>query len=214
MCKAFSCIVLKSGEVKWKMGVDSHSDLEREFGLRDSTADVSEMQFAKVEIAPANGNYLHPDKWVFNLDEARAPEWWTPIDEKSAKKAHSEWKRQIYKIVQRKPIVHPFEVKPLKKISARHLAGLKKWASVRNSVWASVWDSVGNSVWDSVWASVWASVWTSVGNSVWASVRNSVGNSVGTSVGTFGRDFGRDFGQGFGQGFGRGFGLGLRGVVF
>jgi len=182
MCKAFSALVLKSGEVKWKFAVDSHSDLVEQFGLRDTTADPKEMRFAAIEITPANGDYLYPDKWVFKIDQSITPEWWTPLDEKAAWKAHSQWKRQLDRLIVRKPIVRPFSVKPPKKITKKQLAALKQWASVRASVRASVGASVRASVWDSVWASVRASVRDSVRDSVWASVRASVGASVGASV--------------------------------
>ena len=76
--------------------------------------------------------------------------------------------------------IHPFKIKPPKRITKKHLALLKNWESVR----ASVWDSVGASVWasvgDSVRESVRASVWDSVGASVWASVRASVWAYIGS----------------------------------
>lgn len=48
--------------------------------------------------------------------------------------------------------VHPFKIKPPKKITGTHLELLKLWASVWASVGGSVRTSVGASVWDSVWA--------------------------------------------------------------
>ena len=80
--------------------------------------------------------------------------------------------------------IHPFKIKPPKKITKEHLKLLKQLASVRasvgasvgDSVWASVGDSVGDSVWASVGDSVWASVWASVGDSVWDSVWAYVGS--------------------------------------
>ena len=174
MCKAFSALVLKSGEVKWEMGIDSHSSLQEKFGLREIgvVADPAEITIAKIEITPDNGNYLHPKKWNFKIDESITPSWWTPLDEKAAWKAHAQWKRQLNRLIVRKPIVYPFNLKPPKKVTNKHLSALKKWASVGasvgDSVWASVGASVGASVWDSVWASVGASVWASVGDSVWA----------------------------------------------
>jgi len=96
-----------------------------------------------------------------------------------------------------KSIVHPFRV-VAGEVTGKEIESLKKWDSVRYSVWdsvwasvgdsvgysvgASVWDSVGDSVWDSVRYSVWDSVWASVGDSVGASVGYSVGDSVGASV--------------------------------
>ena len=188
MCKAFSALVLKSGEVKWEMGIDSHSSLQEKFGLREIgvVADPAEITIAKIEITPDNGNYLHPKKWNFKIDESITPSWWTPLDEKAAWKAHAQWKRQLNRLIVRKPIVYPFNLKPPKKVTNKHLSALKKWASVGasvgDSVWASVGASVGASVWASVWDSVGDSVWASVGASVRASVRASVGDSVGDSV--------------------------------
>ncbi len=77
-----------------------------------------------------------------------------------------------------KPIFHPFKNADKKRVTKKDLELLKKWASVR----ASVWDSVRASVGASVWASVWDSVWDSVGASVWDSVRDSVWASVWASV--------------------------------
>ena len=57
-----------------------------------------------------------------------------------------------------KPIIHPFKVKPPKKITEKHLDLLKEWASMRDSVRASVRDSVRASVGDSVRDSMWDSV--------------------------------------------------------
>ena len=170
MCKAFSALVLKSGKVKWEIGIESHSSLQEKFGLREIgvVADPAEISMAKVEITPDNGNYLHPNKWTFKLDESVTPSWWTPLDEKAAWKAHAQWKRQLNRIIVRKPIIHPFKIVPPKKITKKHLDALKQWASVgdsmRASVGDSVWDSVGASVGDSVRASVWDSVWAYSGS--------------------------------------------------
>ena len=184
MCKAFSALVLKSGEVKWAMGIDSHSSLQEKFGLREIgvVADPAEITIAKVEITPDNGDYLHPNKWTFKLDESVAPSWWTPLDEKAAWKAHSHWKRQLSRVIVRKAIVQPFKLKPPKRITKKQIDALKQWASVWASVRASVRDSVGQSVCDSVGASVWASVRDSLWDSVWDSVRDSEGDSVWASV--------------------------------
>ncbi len=176
MCNAWSGIVMEDGKVHWKWAVDSHADIISEAGLKDDTVPPS---FAKVEISPANKNYLAPDKWTFRLDEECAPEWWTPKHEQFAWGAFRQWKQKINRCLMRKPIVHPFrDVKPPRKITRRHLELLKQWASVGDSVGASVWASVG----DGVRASVWASVGDGVGDSVGASVRASVGDSVGASV--------------------------------
>ena len=145
MCKAFSALVLKSGEVKWAMGIDSHSSLQEKFGLREIgvVADPAEITIAKIEITPHNGDYLHPTKWTFKLDESVAPSWWTPLDEKAAWKAHSHWKRQLSRVIVRKAIVQPFKLKPPKRITKKQIDALKQWASVWASVRDSLWDREG-----------------------------------------------------------------------
>ncbi len=142
MCRAFSAIVLESGKVLWKMGIDSHDDLLREFKIADREAKPN---FARVEHAPQNENYWKPDKWVFRLDEKVMPEWWKPIYETYVIEAWREWWKKICRIVDfKKPIVHPFrDIVPPKKITKKHLDLLKPWASVGASVRASVGDSVG-----------------------------------------------------------------------
>ena len=196
MCEAFSGLLHQERGVLWKMGIDSHSGLADEFGLKDDTDRKDGMVFARFEITPNNGDYLFPDKWTFKLDEKLAPVWWNPGCEMLCWESHKEWVEELDKIIVRKKSVHPFkDVMPPQKITKKHIAKLKTWNSVRASVWDSVRasvgnsvgnsvrDSVGNSVWNSVWDSVRDSVRDSVGNSVWNSVWASVGNSVGDSVG-------------------------------
>jgi len=78
--------------------------------------------------------------------------------------------------------VHPFKIKPPQKIAKSHLDLLKKWTSVRVSVWVSAggsaWSSIRASVRGSIKASVWDSVWNSVRDSVWTYVRASIGDSI------------------------------------
>ena len=183
MCRAFSCIVTPK-QALWQMGMDSHTALLEKYHLKDDTADPALMAFARVEIAPANGNYLNPDRWEYRLDQSITPAWYGEKHKAMAWAEHKKWLRQLDKILVHKPIVHPFEAKPPAKITAKHLALLAVWDSVWASVRDSVWASVGDSVWDSVRASVWASVRDSVGDSV----RDSVGDSVGASVGASVRD--------------------------
>jgi len=63
---------------------------------------------------------------------------------------------------------------------------LKKWASVRDSVWDSIWDSVMDSIWgpirDSVRDSIWDSIRDSIVNFVMGSIRDSVMDSIWDSV--------------------------------
>jgi hypothetical protein len=179
MCKAFSGIVDITGKkVTWKLGVDSHTDLVKLAGYKDSTADPKLMEFAKIEITPKNGDYLNPDKWVYTVDESPAPIWIGREHEDACRKAHANWLKQLDKFIIRHPMVNPFKL-TAPEVGPKQIALLQKW----DSVWDSVWASVGDSVWASVGASVGDSLWSSVGNSVWASVGASVENSVGASVG-------------------------------
>ena len=186
MCNAFSCIIDRKKTVTWKFGTDSHDSLLKIAGIKDDTIDPNLIGFCRVEISPKNKDYLTPDKWVFKIDMDVTPAWWTLAHKKACMKAHEEWKDQLYKILVRKAIVHPFKITPPKKITQEHIGLLKEWASVRDSVGysvrASVRDSVGYSVRASVRDSVGDSVRASVGDSVEDSVRDSVWDSVGASV--------------------------------
>ena len=175
MCKAFSCIVGSDKKVAWKLGVDSHTDLLKLTSYKDNTADPRQMEFARVEITPENGDYLNPDKWTLEVDERIRPAWWSRDYETAAYIAHAQWLQELDKVLIRKPIVHPFKLTP-PEITQEHVDLVKTWASVRASVRASVGASVGDSVRDSVWDSVWDSEWDSVG----ASVRDSVGAYIGS----------------------------------
>jgi hypothetical protein len=188
MCKAFSCIVVKSGKVFWKVGLDEHGKIAELVKPAQKGSDM-----AKIEITPQNKNYvkalLGKETWVLTVDEEDTPKWFKKKHELACWKAQKLWAKQLkLKINLQEALnqIHPFKIAP-PKITAKHIGLLKEWASVRdsvsNSVGDSVWDSVRDSVRDSVGASVGDSVWDSVGASVRASVRASVGNSVWDSVG-------------------------------
>ena len=176
MCQAFSCLFMKNGEVLWKFGTDSHEDLIRAAKLLD---DGREQTFVRVEIAPRNQSYLRPDKWVYRVDQDDRPEWYREeFAEAECRKAHAEWLKKLRAILPEQDIIDPFGVPPPNEITPAHLALLREWASVEDSVGASVAasvvDSVGNSIWASVRDSVVASVWASVVDTVRASVRASI----------------------------------------
>ena len=181
MCRAFSCLVTPKKKVIWKFGVDSHSQLQQNAGIRDNTADPAKMLCAKIEITPDNNDYLYPDNWTLRVDESIRPAWLTIQHEEACLKEHKKWLRMLNNRLIHKSIITPFKIKPPKVIKA-HIVLLCQWDSVRDSVWDGVWDSVGDSVWDSVGNSVGDSVWNSVGDSVRNSVGNSVWDSVGNSV--------------------------------
>jgi len=141
--------------------MDSHDEIIKEFKLEDNTDNQEQMQFARVEISPKNNDYLKP-KWRFKIDETITPEWFSPAHKQKCIEAHKEYKKQLYSILIRKKIIHPFKLKSVKKVTLKQKLLLKEWDSVRNSVETSVRTSVGSSV----------------GSSVRDSVRDSVRNSV------------------------------------
>jgi len=192
MCRAFSCIVTQKGKVYWIKGKDSHEDIIEHYkhednDLRDDNIPPNNT-FARIEIVPPDGDYLNlKQKWEYQIDERIKPSFLTDSYEGFCREEFEKWKKQVYtfNIKEAKNPVNPFALKP-PKITKKHIALVKQWASVRDSVWdsvgASVRDSVRDSVGDSVGDSVWDSVGDSVGDSVWASVGDSVRASVWDSV--------------------------------
>jgi len=147
MCNAFSCIIGRDKKVTWKFGTDSHEDLIKKAGYKDDTIDPQKIEFCRIEVSPENGSYLNPDEWVFKIDMDIIPKWWTLDHKNACCKEFEKWKKKLYKVLIRKEIVHPFKLDP-PEITEEHIALLREWDSV--------WDSVRASVWDSVRASVWA----------------------------------------------------------
>jgi hypothetical protein len=178
MCKAFSCLFLKSGRVLWKFAVDSHEELISENNISD---DGRKQDFVRVEITPKNGSYLRPDEWVFRVDQNETPEWFgKDYAKKMCFTAHGDWLKKLRTVLPEQDLINPLLIPLPKKITSKHVNTLKKWASVG----ASVWDSVRASVGASVRASVGASVGDSVLDSVWASVGASVRASVWAYTGS------------------------------
>ena len=172
MCKAFSCIVMKSGDVKWKFGVDSHDEILKQYGIRDQNVEPDELEFARVEVTPDNGDYLFPDRWTLRVDERIKPKWFTASYELFVMDEHKGWTAELDRVLIRKKIINPLSLE-CKSVTEDDVALLRVWAFVRDSVGASVWDSVVDSV------------RASVGDSVWDSVRDSVVDSVWGYIGSF-----------------------------
>ena len=131
---------------------DSHTSIADYYGYKGDKED----NLNKYEYNPLTGK--------FKVDQLN-----TVDDSKEAKKfVKSLDFKEIVPRLRVQKIVNPLSLKERKKITAKDLELLKKWASVRDSVG----DSVGNSVWysvrDSVKDSVGHSVGDSVGDSVWA----------------------------------------------
>ena len=176
MCQAYSCIVHKDGRVFWKAGLDSHDAIMNEFKLTklDRTTDPQEIVLARVEITPDKG-YLYPeDSWTLKIDEKIKPIWWLNHHEIKTREELSKWKDEIYSGINLEEARHPIDPRLIRthKLTQQDIANLKKWDSVRTSVWDSAWDSVRDPV------------GASVGDSVWVSVRASVGASVVAYIGS------------------------------
>ena len=132
--------------------MDSHDNLLMSANIADYTKDPARITFCRIEISPENNDYLNPDaKYKFKIDTDIVPVWWEERHEKAAWLAFQKWKKQLDKILVRKPIVHPFKIIP-PEITDEHIRLLKELDSVWASVGASVWDSVKDSVGESVWA--------------------------------------------------------------
>ena len=149
MCKACSILITKSKKVYWKVGVDSHDELQKLYVKKDKELKDNvrppENTFARIEIVPKDGNYLNlKQKWVYQIDEQVKPSWLNKSYEKPCYDACKKWQKLVYSRINLKEAIkpiYPFKIKS-PKITTRHLKLLAKWASVR----ASVWDSVGASV--------------------------------------------------------------------
>ena len=152
-------------------GVDSHSHICAHFKLNEDRCN-------KYEFNPLTGRF-DIDQINSERDDSNAAEKWA--------------KRQDFKEIVEpliiKPIMNPFELPAVERVTDEQIDWLKSWASVRASVRVSVGNlvraSVRVSVGNLVRASVRASVGNFVGASVWASVRDSVGASVWAYISTF-----------------------------
>jgi len=86
MCNPASFAITKTGRCLWSKKTDSHSEIIAENSLREdrrgSSGDPKDTLFVKVEITPPQHEHGYPDfaaplsKWIYRLDEDRAPEWY------------------------------------------------------------------------------------------------------------------------------------------
>ena len=149
-------------------GVDSHSHICSHFRL-------SEDMCNKYEYNPLTRKFVI-DQVNSNRDDSEAAEKWVN---------RLDFKTIVEPLII-KPIVNPFELPAVERVTDEQIDWLKSWASVwnsvRNSVGNSVRNSVGNSVWDPVWNSVEDVVWAPVWEVVWASVWDVDWDAVRVSV--------------------------------
>ena len=145
-------------------GVDSHSHICARFKLDEDVCN-------KYEFNPLTKAFT-VDQINSDRDDSEAAEKW----------ANRQDFKEIVEPLIIKPIVNPFELPAVERVTDEQIDWLKSWASVLAPVWASVGNSVWASVRYAVVNSVGASVLALVGDLVWASVRASVRDSVRASV--------------------------------
>jgi hypothetical protein len=140
VCNAFSCVLLKSGEVLWEAGIDSHDKLLAKHNIVDDTSDGDLIKFARIEITPDDG-YLHPEgKWELRIDENTTPRWITPKKKEACWGAFELWKQQVYSKInleEARNLINPFAL-PKRTPTAEDIELLHKWATV--------WDTVRNTI--------------------------------------------------------------------
>ena len=119
-------------------GVDSHSHICAHFKLNEDRCN-------KYEFNPLTGRF-DIDQINSERDDSNAAEKWVKrLDFKT-----------IVELLIIKPIMNPFELPAVERVTDEQIDWLKSWASVGDAVWTSVWASV--------WASVMASVWAYIGS--------------------------------------------------
>jgi hypothetical protein len=76
MCKFYSAIVMKNGDILHNENLTSHEDLIRLFNINDSQVNCD--KFVRIEFAPDDNKDL-PDieKYKLNIDEDCTPDWMT-----------------------------------------------------------------------------------------------------------------------------------------
>ena len=131
-------------------GVDSHSHICAHFALNEDRCN-------KYEFNPLT-NKFEIDMINSERDDSVAAEKWAQ---------RLDFKTIIEPLII-KPIVNPFELPAVERVTDEQIGWLKEWASVRALAGASVGDLVRDLVSDSVGSSVSDSVWESVRASSWA----------------------------------------------
>ena len=93
MCKFFSSIVTRQGEVLYNQFIDSHETLIQIFKLRD---DKPMDYFVRCEFYPQNNNDMgDADKYELKVDENYTPEWFEEFRESVTDKMRTIIKNMI-----------------------------------------------------------------------------------------------------------------------
>ena len=96
---AFSCVINKEKKAYWKIGLDSHDELDEWFKI-----DSTQKNFVRIELMPVLG-FLKPEgKWIL-IFISQAPSWWNDEYLHIVYCSLEEWKKQIYTF-DLKPIVN------------------------------------------------------------------------------------------------------------
>ena len=74
MCKFYSAIVMRNGDILHNENLMSHEDLIRLFNINDSQVNCDKL--VRVEFAPDNDcDYPDIEKYKLNIDESLTPDW-------------------------------------------------------------------------------------------------------------------------------------------
>jgi hypothetical protein len=92
MCKFFSAIGMKNGDILYKDGLDSHSDLIDFFDLPD---DRECRHFVKLEFYPKAGMEHDIEEYSFRIDEETAPIWTEDVVKSFEMKSRNAVSRMI-----------------------------------------------------------------------------------------------------------------------
>jgi len=81
MCKFYSAIVLKNGDICHNPWTTSHQDLIEEFNINDKSGYLK--RFVKVEFYPEDQNDIDDEaKYMLHVDEDETPEWFVEIQDR------------------------------------------------------------------------------------------------------------------------------------
>lgn len=180
MCRFFSLTSDGRGEIRYFDWAQRKRILDGELDYDpDSHTSINDFYGYKGEMEDCRNRYeYNPLTGVFTVDAIHGEDDSAEVEREVRALDFSRIAPQL--VI--KPIKNPLLVeRKHPEPNAEEISLLKRWASVRASVWASVWASVSASVGEPVGASVWASV----GDSVWASVWVSVGASVWAYISSF-----------------------------
>jgi hypothetical protein len=77
MCRFFSGLILKNGDIVHHPMLDSHAEIVAYYGMPDRTPDV--YHFAKFELVPGR-DVLDVSAWVWRIDEDVMPQWLDDVE--------------------------------------------------------------------------------------------------------------------------------------